>query len=272
MFYAQQQRKIGNLLVYLASRQKPLPLTKALKLIYLIDEKSIKETGVPVTWLDYEVWKNGPVPRELFDDITGTTQNVISNFVKLTNQFDQVKSKNVYILNPSVKSFEDDDFSIYEIQLVASVIDEFSEMSDLQVLNYLRKNGSMWQAILDRYELKDKFYKYGASDVKIPLKNLILGKLDLMGAHEAAKASKSIFERFDGITKLKNEKSVGVSLSALDRYEIRVLKTFHSFQSNQSVQKFRAVAGVKKQGASKINKTLVSVRKLSSHAKVPSLS
>jgi len=59
MFRAQLNSKIGNLLNYLSTRIPNLNMTKALKLLYLIDETSYMRTGVPVTWLDYKVWEMG---------------------------------------------------------------------------------------------------------------------------------------------------------------------------------------------------------------------
>ena len=51
------QDKAFNALVYFAERIKPLYLTKAINLLYLADELAIKQSGVPVTWLNYKVWK-----------------------------------------------------------------------------------------------------------------------------------------------------------------------------------------------------------------------
>lgn len=61
------QKKAFNALVYFAERIKVLYLTKAFKLLYLTDEKAIKETGVPITWLNYKAWKCGPVPEDIYN-------------------------------------------------------------------------------------------------------------------------------------------------------------------------------------------------------------
>ena len=53
--------KIGNLIVLLAGRLKPLYHTKLIKLLYLIDEEAVKDGGIPITWLDYKAWQYGPV-------------------------------------------------------------------------------------------------------------------------------------------------------------------------------------------------------------------
>lgn len=42
-------------------------MTKALKLLYLIDETAYGRTGGPVTWMDYKVGEMGPVAEELHE-------------------------------------------------------------------------------------------------------------------------------------------------------------------------------------------------------------
>lgn len=61
--------KIGNLLNYMSNKIPNLTMTKALKLLYLIDDTAYKRTGVSVTWLDYKVWKMGPVAEELYNEL-----------------------------------------------------------------------------------------------------------------------------------------------------------------------------------------------------------
>ncbi|MGF1922990.1 MAG: hypothetical protein ACQUHE_02330 [Bacteroidia bacterium] len=44
-------------LIYFIERIKPLYLAKAIHLLYLADKMAIKQTGVPVTWFDYDISK-----------------------------------------------------------------------------------------------------------------------------------------------------------------------------------------------------------------------
>jgi uncharacterized phage-associated protein len=69
MFRRINNDKIGNVLNYFASQIDYLSMTKTLKLLYILDETSIKETGTPVTWLDYKVWENGPVAIDVYNEI-----------------------------------------------------------------------------------------------------------------------------------------------------------------------------------------------------------
>ena len=62
--------KIGNTMVYLSKNIKRLSKTKLLKLLYILDEISIKSSGIPFLNLQYKVWKYGPVSAELFIDLS----------------------------------------------------------------------------------------------------------------------------------------------------------------------------------------------------------
>ena len=91
--------KIGNILLYFANEINPLYLTKAIKLLYILDETSVKEIGAPVTWLDYKVWKLGPVPESIYEDINSFKSDNCScsqifkyiNVEKTINPYDEEK-------------------------------------------------------------------------------------------------------------------------------------------------------------------------------------
>ncbi len=69
MFRRILNNKIGNILAYMATQTEPLYMTKALKLLYIIDETAVRQSGSPITWLDYKVWKNGPVSHEIYNEL-----------------------------------------------------------------------------------------------------------------------------------------------------------------------------------------------------------
>lgn len=69
MFRSINNDKIGFVLNYFASNIQNLSMTKTLKLLNILDETSIKETGTPITWLGYKVWKMGPVTNDIYNEI-----------------------------------------------------------------------------------------------------------------------------------------------------------------------------------------------------------
>jgi uncharacterized phage-associated protein len=110
--------KIGQLIIYLVDKieekyRQKVYLTKLLKLFYIIDETAIKETGAPVTGLDYRVWKMGPVAYEVYKDLMHDHSEKVSFFAKAKKE-----GQDESALIQSVSTFDDSEFSDYEINLM----------------------------------------------------------------------------------------------------------------------------------------------------------
>src|ERR1700728_1972363 len=130
MFRNQLNSKIGNLLNYLSLRIPNLSMTKALKLLYLIDETSYMRTGVSVTWMDYKVWEMGPVAEELYNELRydqSLTQNGepinLERFIQ-TEKLAGPGEHPQILIHPNGQ-YNLDEFSAYEIELIDNIIDRF---------------------------------------------------------------------------------------------------------------------------------------------------
>ncbi|HXB05558.1 MAG TPA: Panacea domain-containing protein [Puia sp.] len=166
MFRAQLNSKIGNLLNYLSTQIPSLSMTKALKLLYLIDETAYMRTGVSVTWLDYKVWEMGPVAEELYNELR-YDQSILQNgeAINLDNFIETEKSDgaNGYpqiIIRPRGK-YRLDDFSAYETELVDNVIDRFGTYTAKQLINLLHEENTLWHKYVSDNDLKLNFKVYG---------------------------------------------------------------------------------------------------------------
>ncbi|MEI9809261.1 MAG: type II toxin-antitoxin system antitoxin SocA domain-containing protein [Bacteroidota bacterium] len=69
-FTKDQISKIGNTIIYLAERVQDLNKTKILKFLFLIEEASIKKSGKPFFGIDFQIWKFGPVAKDIYIDLT----------------------------------------------------------------------------------------------------------------------------------------------------------------------------------------------------------
>lgn len=74
--------KIGNTLVYFAERVPELSKTKLLKLVYLLEETTVRRCARPFLNLDFEVWKLGQVAKDLFVDLSSTEQYMLKDYVR----------------------------------------------------------------------------------------------------------------------------------------------------------------------------------------------
>jgi Protein of unknown function (DUF4065) len=93
MFRALLNDKIGTIVRHFAVHIPHLSLTKLLKLLYITDETAMRETGSPITWLEYRVWKHGPVPAEIFQEIKHGEKMTIAGHLVSLDQYIQVNKQ-----------------------------------------------------------------------------------------------------------------------------------------------------------------------------------
>ena len=166
MFRNQLNSKIGNLLSYLSARIPNLSMTKALKLLYLIDETSYMRTGVSVTWLDYKVWEMGPVAEELYNELR-YDQSILQNgeainlegFIR-TEKSEGSGGQTQIIIHPQ-NHYDLGEFSLYEMELIDNVIDRFGTYTAKQLISLLHEENTLWHKYVSDNNLKLNFQVYG---------------------------------------------------------------------------------------------------------------
>ncbi len=173
MFREIHNEKIGNVLIYLAQKvEKPLYKTKALKLLYIIDEIAIKETGVPVTWLDYKAWQFGPVAEDIFNDVEHIENSTLNNFIIVEKEISTFSEENdTKIIKPK-KLFDDSKFNNYEMKLIDKVIKKYGKLSTKKLVNLLHKEGTLWHKEVSKLALSFKLHN-GKSNHILELSNLL---------------------------------------------------------------------------------------------------
>ena len=79
-----QLNKIGNTAIYLSERIPNLSKTKFLKLLYILDELSIKQSGIPFLNLDYKDLDQDCLERlrAIFESIVEDLKSSIESSVK----------------------------------------------------------------------------------------------------------------------------------------------------------------------------------------------
>ena len=135
-FNETQLDKIGNSVVYLSKNIPQLSKTKLLKLLYILDELSIKKSGIPFLNLKYKVWKFGPVSEELFIDLSSETK-ILEGFIQKNSD------EGVNYITPIVE-FNDDEFSDNDIELMDYVIENFGNKTAKELIKYTHRKNSPW--------------------------------------------------------------------------------------------------------------------------------
>ena len=163
--------KIGHLIIYLVDEiwnrhRQPLFLTKLLKLLYIIDETAVKETGAPVTGLDYRVWKMGPVPFEVYKDFMYDNSEKLSFFA-------EAQKKGESVLIKSVNKFDDSEFSDFEMHLIDRIVDKYGLYQKDALIEFVHEEGSLWKKVVDENGLQRIFERENTSPHKIDFSELV---------------------------------------------------------------------------------------------------
>lgn len=130
--------KIGNTLIYLRENIGFLSKTKALKLLYIIEEKAVQNFGHPILNLDFEVWKLGPVDRMIFSELSNDFPEVLDSYIAtypIGNGGKKIET---------VNSFNDDEFCDADLELIDEVIVEFGSKDTEELIEFTHREGAPW--------------------------------------------------------------------------------------------------------------------------------
>lgn len=166
MFRSLLNEKIGNLLNYLSSNIPNLSMTKALKLLYMIDEAAYIRTGSSVTWLDYKVWKMGPVAEELYNELRYDQSLVLQgkpinleSFIE-TKKIEGQDGKVQIVIYPK-GPYELTEFSGFEKQLIDNVLDRYKTYTVNQLIEFLHEENTLWHKCVTSHNLTPSFEVHG---------------------------------------------------------------------------------------------------------------
>ena len=168
-FFGLQKDRIGNIIVYYVDKiGHGLSLTKLLKLLYLTDEESVKKTGVPITWLDHNAWKRGPVSPDVFFEIKSLEEGIIRNEKESLDEFISVstedyKNKTKYTCINAKRSFDNSEFTDFELGIFDHVVSKYGNMSADKLEALTHKEGSLYDGVYKANNLEAVFKLKGSS-------------------------------------------------------------------------------------------------------------
>ncbi|QEM12997.1 Panacea domain-containing protein [Mucilaginibacter rubeus] len=169
IYTLEQIDKLGNAIVFLCERMGELSKTKLLKLIYLIEETSVKKYGVPFFNIRFDAWHLGPVSRDLFVEITGET-------ILLDRYIDKV-NENGTINVVAKQAFSDDEFSDNELKLMEQIATTFKYTAADELIRLTHREHSPWHQTAAENGLLEAFEKKLAtsSNAEIDLSRILAG-------------------------------------------------------------------------------------------------
>lgn len=149
--------KLGNTIIYLTDKIPFLSKTQCLKLLYLLDEFSIKKYGLPFLGLKYEVWQYGPVSQDVFVDLSDQPQ-MLSEYINIEIEYVEAFGNNTVTIT-KLKDFCDDEFSDNDINMLEYVVDKFGDKTAKELSDITHKPNSLWYNMAKENGLLELFEK-----------------------------------------------------------------------------------------------------------------
>ena len=141
MIITNYREKIINAIIYFARHTKYCGKTKLLKLLYFLDFCHFKQTGRSVTGLEYFAWEKGPVPIDLFEELS----NIIRPDLK--SAIDIVSIENFQKISPK-KKFNDEYFTNREKRLLEDLSYIFVDANAKQMVESTHLENQPWDRTL----------------------------------------------------------------------------------------------------------------------------
>jgi uncharacterized phage-associated protein len=114
-----------------------LTKTKILKILFLLEEASIKKYGYPFFGIDFQIWKLGPVVKDIFIDLSEESPGLLSEYITRDET-------NVSVFR-SVKDFNDDEFSDNDMELLQIVTSFVKDKNASALVKITHSQNSLWR-------------------------------------------------------------------------------------------------------------------------------
>jgi uncharacterized phage-associated protein len=143
--------KIGNAMVYILNSTQNTSKTKLIKLLYFIEEHSVKKYKIPFFDIPFEVWQAGPVPKSIYIDINDGLE-IFGKFISK-----EYRKETGYGCLVAVQEFCDDEFSENEIELMNTVIKKYGDKTATELVSLSHSKDSAWYHIASENDLINSF-------------------------------------------------------------------------------------------------------------------
>ena len=148
MIITHHREKLINAIIYFAGKTKYCGKTKLMKLLYFLDFTHFKQTGKSVTGLEYYAWQMGPVPKDLFEELSGK----MKPDMKATIQ--DLSGEGFQQIQPKAK-FDNQYFSKKEMELIEDIAFIFEDAkADAMVEASHLKNEPWDRTLTEKGEFK----------------------------------------------------------------------------------------------------------------------
>lgn len=182
MLINHDREKLINAIIYFSTNTLHFHKIKLFKLLYFMDFEHFKQTGRPVTGLDYFAWPKGPVPVSLFDEIETPREDMTERVLFREIPIKQGKMLEVVPL----AKFDSSYFSKRELKILESLSKEFYETLAEDMIEATHLENQPWHKIYNELNQKQQLIPY----------ELAIRKQELAEVSELTKEREELIKHF----------------------------------------------------------------------------
>jgi len=138
-------QRISNVIRYFAQNVECCGKVKLFKLLYLLDFQHVRETGKPVTGLDYQAWKFGPVPVQIMENWLDPDAEIAEGCsIVPETVFDYVRQT---IRADPTFHFKEDLFSKRELRIMRDLADKYRQTGSPAMIDVTHQENGAWDRV-----------------------------------------------------------------------------------------------------------------------------
>ncbi|WP_027793184.1 Panacea domain-containing protein [Paraburkholderia acidipaludis] len=140
------RQKLVEAVLYFATKVRKLGKVKLFKLLYFLDFEHFRDTGRPVTGMDYVAWKMGPVPEALHSELSALDTAAGEWFGKV--EFGSLQTKNGPMLQiKPLGEFDPRFFTKRELRILERLATEFKNSDATEMIEATHLENLPWNQV-----------------------------------------------------------------------------------------------------------------------------
>lgn len=156
MLINHDREKLVEAVVFFAANVRKLGKVKLYKLLYFLDFKHYRDTGRPVTGLDYFAWPMGPVPKALQDELNAPAADWQGRVA-----FTETRTgRGTMLAVKALGSFNPQHFSKRELKLLQELVDEYKDADSGSMVDATHLENQPWHEIYEVRKEKQQRIPY----------------------------------------------------------------------------------------------------------------
>jgi len=191
-FSQAQVEKLGNTIIYLANKLPNLSKTKILKLLFIIEESAIKKFGFPFFGVDFQLWKHGPVIKDVFIDLSDEPEILKDYIERDTTDNANFRAKKVFC---------DDEFSVNDLNLLDTIVSFARDKNASTLVKFTHGQNSLWRKSAIKYGILEMLEQELVNSTNFEVDFELLFEKDslLLQRYEEAKENLEFSRQLKGI-------------------------------------------------------------------------